>query len=128
TGFAPTDLNASLAKSPGAGDLSRAPVTRFDVAPRLAFAGPATLPIDLRLQVGARADAWVLESGTGRDRTRAYALADASAALPMERRFGDLLHRLEPAVEVRAISRSLRSGGALIGDPADQGGPGYQAN
>src|SRR5207302_2463626 len=69
TGFAPTDLNASLARSPGAGDLSRAPVTRFDVAPRLAFAGPAALPVDLRLQIGARADAWVLETGSDRDRT-----------------------------------------------------------
>src|SRR5207302_3860658 len=71
--------------------------------------------------------AWVLETGSDRDRTRAYALADASAALPLERRFGDLLHRVEPAVEVRAITRSLQSGPA-IGDPADVGGPIYAAN
>src|SRR5438105_1165900 len=99
TGFAPTDLNASAVQDLQAGDLSRAPVTRFDVAPRLTFAGRATWPVDLRLQLGARADAWVLESGSGPDRLRAYALAGASAGLPLERRSGDVLHRLDPEVE-----------------------------
>src|SRR5262249_12445272 len=61
------------------------------------------------------------------DRTRAYALAGASAALPLERRFGTLLHRIEPEIAVRALSRPLQSGGPPIGDLTDAGGPGFSS-
>jgi hypothetical protein len=46
----------------------------------------------------------------------------ATAGLPIERRFGDLLHRIEPQLAVRALSRPLQSGGPPIGDLTDAGG------
>jgi hypothetical protein len=67
----------------------------------------------------------VVEGYPDRDRTRAYASAGARAALPLERGFGVVLHRIEPAVQVRGVSRPLQSGGPPIGDPADAGGAAY---
>ena len=122
TGFAPDEGSGpSLG-----GDVSRAPALRFDVAPRLYWDTPAVVPVDLRLDAGARADAWLTEGYPDRDRTRAYAMAGARASLPLERGYdGALLHRLEPAVQVRAITQPLQSGGPPIGDPTDAGGATY---
>jgi LPS-assembly protein len=125
TGFGPTDRGASPGIEALGSDGARAPALRLDVAPRLAVAGARTLPVDLRLQAGARADGWIVDGFSNRNRARAYALAGASAGLPLERRFGDLLHRIEPAVEVRALSRALESGGPPFGDLTDAGGPGF---
>jgi hypothetical protein len=86
------------------------------------------LPFDLRAEAGARVDAWVMEGHPDRDRSRAYALLGASAGLPLERRFGDLLHRIEPSVAVRALSRQLQSGGPPIGDLTDAGGPTFASS
>ncbi|MCA1828366.1 MAG: hypothetical protein LC689_15695 [Myxococcales bacterium] len=126
TGFGPTDRGTpgTLSK---AGDLARAPALRLDLSPRAGFASPATFPIDLRLDLGGRVDGWLVEGFPDRDRTRAYGFIGGRAALPVERRFGGVLHRIEPAIEVRAISRSLRSGGAPFGDLADAGGAPYTA-
>ncbi len=144
TGFGPTDrgagatqacplvtgaavLGSLLAQCP-AGDPSRAPALRFDLAPRLRFAGPATLPLDLRAEAGGRVDAWVMEGSSDRDRARAYALIGASAGLPFERRFGDLLHRVEPELAVRALSRPLQAGGPPVGDSTDAGGATFSSS
>lgn len=122
TGFAPDEGTAPAL----GGDVSRAPALRFDLSPRLSWDGPATLPLDLRLDAGARADAWAMEGYPDRDRARAYAMAGASASLPLERGFGGtLLHRLEPAVQLRAITAPVQSGGPPIGDPTDKGGAAY---
>jgi hypothetical protein len=91
------------------------------------MSGPAHLPLDLRMRLGGRLDSYLFEGYSQRNRARAYGIAGVSAALPLERRFGSLLHRLEPAFEVRAISRELQSGGPPIGDPADGGGAAYTA-
>jgi hypothetical protein len=128
TGFGPTDLALQQPKDLQAGNVARAPAARFDLAPRLSWSGPAALPLDLRLDAGARADAWVMEGYPDRNHTRAYALAGARASLPLERLFGSVLHRIEPGVEVRALSRPLQSGGPPIGDPADTGGAVYAAS
>jgi LPS-assembly protein len=124
TGFAPTDRGAPGTPL-GAGDFARAPGVRFDLSPRLSLSAPPSLPVDLRLELGGRLDSWAIEGTTARDRTRAYALAGARAALPLERAFGEALHRVEPAFEVRALSRPLQTGGLTIGDPADAGGDHY---
>jgi hypothetical protein len=51
----------------------------------------------------------------------------ASSAL--ERGYGSYLHSIEPAVEVRAITRSVSGGsGVPIGDPSDAGGPTFSAD
>ena len=120
TGFGPTD-RGSGAVLPY--DASRSPALRLDLSPRLAIAGPASLPLDLRAEAGGRLDTWILEGGhAARDRSRAYGLLGASAGLPLERRFGSLLHRIEPQLALRAISRPLKSGGPPIGDLTDAGG------
>ncbi|HET9751634.1 MAG TPA: hypothetical protein VFP52_01685, partial [Myxococcales bacterium] len=122
TGFGPTDRGASPGLESLPYDGSRAPALRLDLFPRLGVSGPRTLPLDLRLEAGARLDSWIAEGFSDRNRTRAYALAGASAGLPLERRFGGLLHRVEPALAVRALSRPLQAGGPPLGDPTDAGG------
>ncbi len=129
-GFAPTDLGAANAVAAGrtlATDGSRAPALRLDLSPRIAFAAPRTLPFELRLEAGGRVDGWIVEGYPDRDRTRAYAILDARAGFPLERRFGSALHRIEPALEVRALSKPLQSGGAPFGDVTDGGGPVFAA-
>ncbi len=125
TGFGPTDLGASASLPTPGYDASKAPALRFDVSPRVVVSGPASLPLELRLEAGARADAWVFEGFPDRDRTRLYALLGLSAGLPLERRYGDTLHRVRPAFAVRALSRPLQSGGPPVGDPTDAGGSTY---
>lgn len=122
TGFALTD-RAVTAPSALPYDASRAPALRLGLSPRIAMASRTTMPLDLRAEAGARLDTWLMEGGhSDRDRSRAYALFGASAGLPLERRFGGLLHRIEPEIALRAISRPLQSGGPPIGDPTDAGG------
>jgi LPS-assembly protein len=128
TGFGPTDRNAAAPAPLGIGNAARAPVLRLDASPRLILLGPADLPLDLRFEAGARGDVWLMEGFSDRNHARLYGLLGGRAALPLERRFGDALHRLEPAFEVRALTQPLQSGGAPIGDPADSGGPVYLAN
>jgi LPS-assembly protein len=128
TGFGPTDRGASPTLPVIPGNAARAPALRFDASPRLAIAGPADLPLDLRLEAGLRADAWLMEGFSDRNRARLYGLAGARAALPLERRFGGALHRIEPAVELRALSQPLQSGGPPVGDPADTGGADYSSS
>jgi LPS-assembly protein len=127
TGFAPTDLGAPGAQPLNAGDVARAPGLRADFAPRLAWSVPRTTPIDLRIDAGGRADGYVLYGYPDRDHARAYADAGILFGLPLERRFGGTLHRIEPQVELRAITPSLLSGGPPIGDPADAGGARYSS-
>lgn len=128
TGFGPTDLNAGAARDLAAGDVARAPTLRLDLSPRIAWSSSRDVPVDLRLELGARADAWFVEGRSDRDHARAYAIAGARASLPLERRFGDALHRVEPGLAVRALSRPLQSGGPPIGDPADAGSALYRAS
>jgi LPS-assembly protein len=109
-------------------DAARAPALRFDLSPRVAIAAPHTFPIDLRLEGGARFDRWIVDGHEGRDRTRAYALAGARAALPLERRYGSTLHRIEPSFEVRALSKPFSSGGPPFGDVTDAGGATFAAD
>ncbi|HEY6911238.1 MAG TPA: hypothetical protein VI356_17800 [Myxococcales bacterium] len=123
TGWSPTDLAPSPQRPRLTYDGSRAPAMRLDVSPRLGLAAPRTVPVDLRIELGGRADGWILEGFGDRNRVRAYALAGATAALPVERRFGDLLHRIAPGVALRALSRPLQSGGPPLGDMTDAGGP-----
>jgi hypothetical protein len=47
--------------------------------------------------------------------------------MPLERRYGGGLHRIEPAFEVRALSRPLQAGGPPFGDTTDQGGPAFRS-
>ena len=128
TGFGPTDRGASTALPLLPYDGSRSPALRFDLAPRLRLSSPATMPLDLRAEAGARLDSWVMEGHSDRDRSRAYALVGGSAGLPLERRFGDFLHRIEPGVAVRALSKPLQSGGPPIGDLTDAGGPTFTSS
>ncbi|HET7788766.1 MAG TPA: hypothetical protein VFL36_22510 [Myxococcales bacterium] len=123
TGWTPTDLAPSPQRTPLAYDGARAPAMRLDVSPRLGLAATRSLPVDLRLEAGGRADGWIVEGFADRNRARAYALAGASAALPLERRFGDLLHRITPGIALRALSKPLQSGGPPFGDLTDAGGP-----
>jgi LPS-assembly protein len=126
TGFGPTDQGISGSLPPlGPGNAARAPSLRGDFAPRLAWSGPQSLPVDLRLDLGGRADGYVEFGYPNRDLTRAYLDAGASIGFPLERRFGTSLHRIEPQIEVRGITPSLHSGGPPIGDPADGGGAQY---
>lgn len=124
TGFGLTDRGAS-ASLPAPGNLGRAPALRLDLAPRLSIAGPADVPFDLRAEAGARVDGWLMEGSPDRDRSRAYVLAGASAGLPLERKYGSLLHRIEPQLSLRALSRPLSHGGPPIGDLTDAGGATY---
>jgi hypothetical protein len=129
-GFAPTDRGAPQALAAGRVlpyDGSRAPALRLDLSPRVGISGPRTFPVDLRLEAGARVDGWIVEGYPERDRTRGYALLGVRAALPLERRYGSALHRIEPALEVRALSRSLQSGGPPFGDVTDGGGASFAA-
>jgi LPS-assembly protein len=114
--------------NPSEGASPRAPALRLDLSPRLTLAGPRTLPIDLRLEGGGRVDGWILEGYPERNRTRAYALLGARAALPLERSYGSALHRIEPSFAVRALSRPLQSGGPPIGDLTDAGGPTFASS
>ena len=127
TGFGPTDRGASAGLPAPGYDASRRPALRLDLSPRLAIAGPASLPLDLRAEVGGRLDTWIVEGRRDRDRSRAYGLLGASAGLPLERRFGGLLHRLEPQVALRAITRPLQSDGRPIGDLTDAGGASFNS-
>ena len=128
TGFGPTDLGAlNAAPLPGVTDplgLGRAPAVRFDASPRLSFSVPG-LPVLLAAELGARADAWLFADDAGRNRQRVYGIASARAQLSLERSFGGFLHTVEPGIELRAITRALRSGGPPIGDPFDGGGPDF---
>lgn len=117
TGFAPTDLGAPAPTSTGAEELGRAPVLRLDAAPRLSYALPAG-PLRLRLQAGARADAWLFEGDGARDARRLQGFADLSAGLLLARRFDDLTHTVAPALQVRALTPALAGGAPLPGDPA----------
>ena len=124
TGFGPTDR----ANSPAAiyTDASRAPVLRLDLAPRFTLAAAPAFPAELRLEAGARVDGWIVEGSPDRNRTRAYALVGARAAIPLERRFGSVLHRIEPAFELRALSKPISAGGPPFGDLTDGGGPDFR--
>jgi len=128
TGFSPTDRGASASLPQLPGDNSRGMATRLDLSPRLALAAPRTLPVDLRLEGGARVDGWIVEGYGDRNRARAYALLGARAAFPLERRFGEALHRIEPALELRAISKPLQAGGPPIGDLTDAGGAEFHSS
>lgn len=125
TGWSPTDLNALPQRPALPSDGSRAPASRLDISPRIGFSTPRTVPLDLRFELGARADGWIVEGFPDRNRARAYAIAGAEAGLPLERKFGDLLHRVEPAIAVRALSRPLQSGGPPFGDLTDAGGAAF---
>ncbi len=119
-GFGHTDRVATL--PPGQGDESRAPALRVDLAPRATLSAARTLPVEMQLIAGARVDGWIVEGASDRNRARAYALVGARAAAPLERRFGGVLHRIEPALEVRALSKPLQAGGPPFGDLTDAGG------
>ena len=125
TGFGPTDRQFGPSTLPAGTDWGRAPALRFDVAPRLAVALPAGLPIELAFDASARADAWLMQGVDGRNHQRAYLTAGARVSVDLERRFGDRLHVITPDLRVRAISASLQGGGPPIGDPADGGGAVY---
>jgi hypothetical protein len=132
-GYSPTDIgvgNISTAAIPTSDPqgLARASGTRLDIAPRLSAALPAGLPIWGRVEAGARADAWIFENDSARDTRRAYGLAGASVGTTLSRAYGPLLHTLSPLLELRAITRALRSGGPPIGDPTDAGGSSYSSN
>jgi|1185.fasta_scaffold01549_2 LPS-assembly protein len=124
TGWSPTD-NFASGRPTLPYDGSRAPALRLDLSPRVRFSAPRNVPVDLRMELGARADSWIVEGFSDRSRSRVYALAGAQASLPLERSFGALLHRIEPAVTVRALSRPLQSGGPPFGDLTDAGGPSF---
>jgi hypothetical protein len=126
TGFGPTDLNATAVPAPVSGiadplGLGRARAIRFDASPRLSW-GAEGLPILLSGDVGVRADAWLFDDDSGRNRQRAYALATARAEMPLQRTFGTLLHTVTPGIEIRGITPAVTSGGPPIGDPFDAGG------
>jgi LPS-assembly protein len=127
TGFSPTDFGASLAPVLGTGSAARSQALRGDFAPRLSWSGPQSMPVELRFDAGARADGYLELGYPERDHTRAYADLGATIGLPLERRFGSLLHRIEPMLELRGITPSLQSGGPPIGDPADAGGAVYSS-
>jgi len=128
TGFGPTDLGAGNATQPiPVADplgLGRARAVRFDASPRLSW-GASGLPVLISGEVGARADAWLFDGDSGRNRQRAYGLASARAELSLQRPWGSFLHTVNPGVELRLITPALRSGGPPIGDPFDAGGPGF---
>jgi hypothetical protein len=119
-GFSLTDHVVSLSSTYPDG--SRAPALRLDLSPRMALAAPRSFPLELRLEAGGRVDGWIVEGETDRNRARAYALLGALASAPLERRYGGVLHRIEPAIEVRALSKPLQAGGPPFGDLTDAGG------
>ena len=80
----------------------------------MTLAAARTRAVEMELLAGGRLDGWAVEGASDRNRLRAYALVGARAAAPLERRFGGLLHRIEPALEVRALSKSLQAGGAPL--------------
>jgi LPS-assembly protein len=131
TGFGPTDLGAGAASTPvPVADplgLGRGRAVRVDAFPRVSWAATG-LPVLVSVDLGARADAWLVEDDPARNRRRAYALASARAQVSLQRAFGALLHTIEPAVELRAITPSLRSGGPPIGDPFDAGGRDFDSS
>ena len=104
TGFGFTDRVAGTLPSSGA-DESRTPALRLDLAPRVTLAAARTLAVEMQLTAGGRVDGWVAEGAADRNRARAYALIGARAAAPLEHLYGSALHRIEPALEVRALSR-----------------------
>src|SRR5712671_3019676 len=110
TGFGPTDLGASNARQAVAVTdplgLGRARAVRFDASPRLSWAASG-LPVVLSADHGARADAWLFDEDPGRNRQRAYGIASARAEMSLQRRFGGLLHTVDPSIEVRAITPAL---------------------
>jgi len=126
TGFGPTDHGTPVLDPLGF-DGSRPNALRFDLSPRLTLSGGSRLPVDLRLMAGGRIDAWVMEGSSVNDRARAYALLGGRAALPLERQYGSALHRIEPAVEIRALSKQLAAGGPPIGDLTDGGGASFSS-
>ena len=129
TGFGPTDLGAGAAVADPSGvDQGRATALRFDVAPQVGLALPPGSPVRGRLLLGGRADAWLFDGRPERDARRLQGLADASASVLLFRQFGsDLLHTIEPRLQVRALSPALLGGGPPPGDPADGGGFSYNA-
>ena len=131
TGFGPTDLGAGNASPPPDPvtdplGLGRAPAVRFDASPRLSWSASG-LPMLLALELGARGDAWLFENDPARNRQRIYGIASARAQVSLQRGFGSLLHTVDPGIELRVITRSLRSGGPPVGDPFDGGGPGFSS-
>ena len=124
TGFGPTDRQAGPSQLSGA-DFGRAPMLRVDLAPRIAASLPREVPVDVQLELGARADAWVLPGFEARNRQRVYGFAGARASVDLERQYGSVLHVVTPQLQLRAISRELSGGGPPIGDPADAGGSLY---
>jgi LPS-assembly protein len=133
TGYGPTDINfgslsTAAIQSADPQGLARARLTRLDLSPRLSAALPAGLPIWGRIEAGGRADAWIFENDSVRDTRRAYGLAGASGGLTLSRPYGAFLHSVSPIVELRALTRALRSGGSPIGDPTDAGGASYSSN
>ena len=131
TGFGPTDLGAPNAQPPPVPvtdplGLGRAPAVRFDASPRLSWSASG-LPLLLAVELGARADAWLFENDPARNRRRLYGIASVRAQISLERAFGSLLHTVEPGIELRTITRALRSGGPAIGDPFDGGGPDFSS-
>ena len=125
TGFGPTDRQPGPSRLSGQ-DFGRAPMLRFDLAPRVALSLPLDVAVDVQAELGARADAWVVQ-GPGRDRQRAYGYAGVRASVDLERQYGGALHVVTPLVQLRGITRELSGGGAPIGDPADAGGAVYFA-
>jgi LPS-assembly protein len=131
TGYGPTDIGSFGTAAIQTADpqgLARARVTRLDLSPRLSAALPAGLPIWGRVEAGGRADAWIFENDPVRDTRRAYGLAGASGGLTLSRPYGAFLHSVSPLLELRALTRALRSGGPPIGDPTDAGGTTYSSN
>ena len=129
TGFGPTDLvrcdlDPTPCAQPAAGgpQLGRARAVRFDASPRISWGGSG-LPVLLSVELGARADAWLFDGDSSRNRQRLYGLAGAHASLSLARSFGNLLHVVVPEVELRAVTPAVSSGSAQrIGDPFDAGG------
>jgi LPS-assembly protein len=130
TGFGPTDLlaaNAGPVTVPDPLGLGRAPAVRFDASPHLSWSASG-LPMLLAAEIGARADAWLFDDASVRNRQRVYGIVSARAGVSLQRAFGTFLHTVEPDLEVRWITRALRSGGPPIGDPFDAGSPGFASD
>lgn len=122
TGFGPTDRISAGVPPPLGFDASRGKTTRFDLSPRISLPIAPWLPFATRLEVGARADAWLFDDHPERNRRQLYGLADLRTSTVLERSYGSYLHTITPSAELRAITRPLASGGVPIGDPADAGG------
>jgi len=98
--------NASLTVMPG--DNSRGMATRLDMSPRVALAAPAHCLSNLRLEGGARVDGWIVEGYGDRDRAPRVCAPGRARCLSLERRFGEALHRIEPALELRPYRNRCR--------------------